>query len=172
MNGIHHIFWQRGGAAQDRGGRFRCSWKHGRYAFGHSRAVTILTTQEVAMSHNPTTLGSFVAGTPRRNRSTFNLAAALGQRVKAALHHWEKRRAVRTLQELDDWTLNDIGLTRNEIRRFVGDVLVPAPRKFSPSRMGRSPDRLEDLSPTRSDARLYTKKKKAHVDAYLSWRDL
>lgn len=127
------------------------------------------------MSHNPATPGSFVAETPRRIRGTLNLPAALGQRVKAVLHYWQRHRAVRTLQELDDWTLNDIGLTRNEIRRFVGDVLVPAPRTVSSARMGRGSMRPEDLSATRNEGRLHTrdiKEKRPHMDAYLSWRDL
>lgn len=127
------------------------------------------------MSHNPATTDSFVARMPFRNRGTFNLAAALGRRVKASLHHWQKHRAVRTLEQLDDWTLNDIGLSRNEIRRFVGDVVAPDPGKVSPARMGHSPMRSEEPGPITTDGRLHTKdvkEKRRHLDAYLSWRDL
>lgn len=111
------------------------------------------------MSHNPSTQDSFIAQRPRRNRGTINLTEALGQRVRSALHHWRKHRAVRTLRQLDDRTLGDIGLSRNDIRRFVGDIPVPAPSRISSGR-------------TASSARPHPREQGRYLDTYLSWRDL
>jgi uncharacterized protein YjiS (DUF1127 family) len=90
--------------------------------------------QEIAMSHNPATGNSFAARMPYRNKGTVNLTASIARRAKAVLRHWQKRRAIRTLQELDDWTLYDLGVSRNEIRGLVDDLVCHPPRKISPHR--------------------------------------
>ena len=111
------------------------------------------------MSHNPSTQDSFIAQRPRRNLGTIRLPEPLGQRIRSALHHWRKHRAVRTLRQLDDRTLGDIGLSRDDIRRFVGDVLVPAPSRISSGR-------------TANSACPHPREQGRHFDTYLSWRDL
>lgn len=93
------------------------------------------------MSHDPSTTDSFVARMPFRNLGTINLAAGIGRGMKAALRHWQKQRAIRTLQALDDWTLNDIGLARNDIRRVVNDLVTdPSPRTGRGSGRRRDPE--------------------------------
>ena len=92
------------------------------------------------MSHNPATGNSFVARVPSRNKGTVNLTAAIGRWAKAGLRHWQKRRAIRTLRELNDWTLYDIGVSRNEIPDLVDDLVSHPPRKTSPRRYGPQSD--------------------------------
>lgn len=90
------------------------------------------------MSHNPSARDPFVARMPLRNQGTSRLAAALGQRAKAALHHWQWRRMNRTLQQLDDRTLDDIGLPRNEIGGLVNELVGPPPPPALQGQNGRS----------------------------------
>jgi len=134
--------------------------------------------QEVAMSHNPSTTDPLVARMPFRNQGTSRLAAALGQRAKAALHHWQRHRMNRALQQLDDRTLDDIGLARNEIRGLVDELIGPPPRLALQGQNGRSSVRRESAqeeSPTPASRHVQTNdvEKPGPVwDVYQSWRDL
>jgi uncharacterized protein YjiS (DUF1127 family) len=131
--------------------------------------------QEVAMSHIPATRDPFVAQMPFRTPS---FTAAIGRRAKEALRHWQRHRMMRTLWELDDRTLDDIGLARSEIRGLVDDLVGPSPRRASQGQTVRSSvrrDDPEDPSPTGTGRRPQindVKKSRFAGDVYQSWRDL
>ena len=130
------------------------------------------------MSHIPATRDPFVARMPFRNRGTINFTAAISRRAKEALRHWQRHRMIRTLQELDDRTLNDIGLARSEIRGLVDDLVGPSPRRASQGQTVRSSmrrDAPEEPSPIRTDKHLQindVKESRFVGDVYQSWRDL
>jgi uncharacterized protein YjiS (DUF1127 family) len=86
------------------------------------------------MSRNAGTLGPFAARIPFIDWSAASFADALSRRASAALCRWKKRRTIRALERLDDWVLNDIGLSRGEIPRFVDDLVADDPRPASLAR--------------------------------------
>ena len=130
------------------------------------------------MSHIPATRDPFVARMPFRNRGTINFTAAISRRAKEALRHWQRHRMMRTLWELDDRTLDDIGLARSEIRGLVDDLVGPSPRRASQGQTVRSSmrrDAPEEPSPIRTDKHLQindVKESRFVGDVYQSWRDL
>ena len=130
------------------------------------------------MSHIPATRDPFIAWMPFRTRGTPSFTAAIGRRAKEALRHWQRHRMMRTLWELDDRTLDDIGLARSEIRGLVDDLVGPSPRRASQGQTVRSSmrrDAPEEPSPIRRDKHLqiYDVKESRFVgDVYQSWRDL
>jgi uncharacterized protein YjiS (DUF1127 family) len=84
-------------------------------------------------------LDPFVARIPFLDWSGANFGAADLTARETALRRWQKRRTVRALERLDDWVLNDIGLSRGEIPRFVDDLVADDPRPASLARTaGRS----------------------------------
>ena len=95
------------------------------------------------MSHIPATRDPFIARMPFRNRGTINFTAAISRRAKEALHQWQRHRMMRTLQELDDRTLADIGLARNDIRGLVDELVGPSPRRASQGQTVRSSTRRD-----------------------------
>lgn len=117
------------------------------------------------MSHDPSTTNQLAARMPFRNQGTISLTAAMGRRVKAALCRWQKQRAVRTLQELDDRLLDDIGLTRNDIQKVVDELVGPPPGPGRPE--GPSLTRTNGPVPARE-----ARKPGPVWDVYQSWRDL
>lgn len=130
------------------------------------------------MSRIPATRDPFVAWMPFRTRGTPSFTAAISRRAKEALRHWQRHRMNRTLQQLDDRTLNDNGLARNEIRGLVDDLVGPSPGRASQGQTVRSSvrrDGPEEPSPTRTDKHLQindVKESRFVGDVYQSWRDL
>lgn len=84
----------------------------------------------------------------------------------------------RALQQLDDRTLDDIGLARNEIRELVNELIGPPPCLALQGQNGRSSvrrDGVQEESLTRTSRHVQTNnvKKPGPVwDVYQSWRDL
>lgn len=130
------------------------------------------------MSHIPATRDPFVARMPFRNRGTIDFTAAIGRRAKEALRHWQRHRMMRTLSELDDHILDDIGLSRGEIRGLVDELVGPSPRRASQGQTVQSSvgcDDSEAPSPSRTGRRSQindVKKSRFAGDVYQSWRDL
>ena len=130
------------------------------------------------MSHIPATRDPFIAWMPFRTWGTPSFTAAIGRRAKEALRHWQRHRMMRTLWELDDRTLDDIGLARSKIRGLVDDIVGPSHRRASQGQTVRSSvrrDDPEDPSPTRTGRRPQindVKKSRFAGDVYQSWRDL
>lgn len=130
------------------------------------------------MSHIPATRDPFIARMPFRNRGSLNFTAAISRRAKEALRHWQRHRMMRTLQELDDRTLDDIGLARNDIRGLVDELVGPTCRRASQGQTVRSSMRCngpEEPSLTRTDRDLKNDDVPARSfvgDVFQSWRDL
>ena len=83
------------------------------------------------MSRNAGILDPFVARIPFLDWSAANFSDALNRRARNAARRWQKRRTIRALERLNDWVLNDIGLSRGEIPRFVDDLVADDPRPAS-----------------------------------------
>ena len=112
------------------------------------------------MSRNAGTLDRFAARIPFLDWSAASIAAAISRRANTALRRWQKRRTVRALERLDDWVLNDIGLSRGEIPRFVDDLVADDPRPASLARSagcskhGDGPNGRHGIGPTGAIASL------------------
>lgn len=90
--------------------------------------------KEIAISRNSRTLDPFAARIPFHGGDAASLAAAFSRRASRALRRWQQRRTIRALERLDDWVLDDIGLSRGEIPRFVDDLVADDPRPASLAR--------------------------------------
>ncbi len=91
------------------------------------------------MSRNAGILDPFAARIPFLDRSAAYFADAVCRRASTALRGWKKRRTIRALERLEDWVLNDIGLSRGEIPRFVDDLVADDPRPGSLAQMAGRP---------------------------------
>lgn len=76
----------------------------------------------------------FNARIPFLELDAAGLAAAIARRAKVAARRWQKHRTIRALERLDDWMLEDIGITRGEIPRVVDDLVGDDPRPASLAR--------------------------------------
>lgn len=56
---------------------------------------------------------------PRRDRAS----SALGRYLASAFRSWQRNRTIAALESLDDWMLDDIGITRAEIPRVAAEVV-------------------------------------------------
>jgi uncharacterized protein YjiS (DUF1127 family) len=86
------------------------------------------------MSRNSTILDPFTARVPFLNLDATGIAAAISRRVRLAVRRWQKRRTIRALERLDDWILEDLGISRGEIPRFVDSLVDDDPRPASLAR--------------------------------------
>lgn len=53
------------------------------------------------------------------------IRATVAGLISRAVERWHRRQAAATLHRLDDWQLEDIGISRNDIPHVVG-MLVPS----------------------------------------------
>lgn len=83
------------------------------------------------MSRKSVNIDPIIARVPFVDWDATRISAALSRRASTALRRWQKRRTIRALERLSDWALNDIGLSRGEIPRFVDDLVADDPRPAS-----------------------------------------
>lgn len=57
----------------------------------------------------------------------------VAQLILRAVQRWQRNRAMATLERLDDRTLSDIGISRNEIPRAVEGLFRPKPHSAAPA---------------------------------------
>jgi len=55
-----------------------------------------------------------------------------------AVHRWQRNRSINALSRLDDWQLEDIGISRNDIPRVVEGLIVPEDPQ--PKSMPKAPE--------------------------------
>ena len=55
----------------------------------------------------------------RRDRAS----SALGRYLASAFKRWQRNRTIAALESLDDWMLDDIGITRAEVPRIAAEVV-------------------------------------------------
>lgn len=77
-------------------------------------------TLEENMSHNSTSNDLLIARAPFLDGSA--ALASAGRFFKAAAARWQKHRTIRALDQLSDYMLHDIGVTRGEIPRLVDEI--------------------------------------------------
>ena len=65
------------------------------------------------------------AAQPGRQLSPGGFVRWIEGGAQALLNHLERRAAIKTLRELDDRALKDIGLSRSQIEAAVGGALNP-----------------------------------------------
>jgi uncharacterized protein YjiS (DUF1127 family) len=71
------------------------------------------------------TMISSAAGQPASLRSPAGLARMLGTLANGVVVYWARREAVKTLRQLDDRALRDIGIARSQIEAAVQGVVDP-----------------------------------------------
>ena len=71
------------------------------------------------------TMISSAAGQPASQRLPAGLAGLLGSWVNGVVVYWARREAIKTLRQMDDRALRDIGIARSQIEAAVGGALNP-----------------------------------------------
>ena len=71
------------------------------------------------------TMISSAAGQPASLRSPAGLARMLGNWVNGVVVYWARREAIKTLRQMDDRALRDIGIARSQIEAAVRGVVDP-----------------------------------------------
>jgi uncharacterized protein YjiS (DUF1127 family) len=59
----------------------------------------------------------------RRPLSLDRARRAFGRHLTSAFRRWQRNRTIAALQSLDDWMLDNIGITRAEIPRVAAEVV-------------------------------------------------
>ena len=73
----------------------------------------------------PMTMISSAAGQPASQHSPAGLARLLGNWVNGVVVYWARREAIKTLRQMDDRALRDIGIARSQIEAAVHGVVDP-----------------------------------------------
>jgi len=71
------------------------------------------------------TMISSAAGQPASLRSPAGLARLLGSLANRIVVYWARREAIKTLRQMDDRALRDIGIARSQIEAAVGGAMNP-----------------------------------------------
>jgi uncharacterized protein YjiS (DUF1127 family) len=71
------------------------------------------------------TMISSAAGQPASQRAPAGLARLLGSWVNGIVVYWARREAIKTLRQMDDRALRDIGIARSQIEAVVQGVVDP-----------------------------------------------
>ncbi|SDN31584.1 DUF1127 domain-containing protein [Afipia sp. GAS231] len=71
------------------------------------------------------TMISSAAGQPASQRWSAGLARLLGSWANGVVVYWARREAVKTLRQMDDRALRDIGIARSQIEAAVHGVVDP-----------------------------------------------
>ena len=71
------------------------------------------------------TMISSAAGQPASLRSLAGLALFLGSLANRIVVYWARREAIKTLRQMDDRALRDIGIARSQIEAAVGGTMNP-----------------------------------------------
>ena len=71
------------------------------------------------------TMISSAAGQPASSRPPIGIAGLLGNIANGVVVYWARREAIKTLRQLDDRALRDIGIARSQIEAAVHGVVDP-----------------------------------------------
>jgi len=71
------------------------------------------------------TMISPVAGQPASQSTPAGLADLFGRWVHGIMVYWARREAIKTLRQMDDRALRDIGIVRSQIETAVHGVVDP-----------------------------------------------